>query len=96
MTELENLKRDYRAGLLRYLPRREEAPLHTGYIIGRTAVAGGMSLLDLARIHHEVLIEVLRTTPAEDLSRIATRASEFLMEVLATYDMAQRGFLAES
>ena len=35
MIELQKLKRDYRAAFLRYLPRREEAPLHVGYVIGR-------------------------------------------------------------
>jgi len=94
MTELADLRRDYRTSFLRYLVRRDEAPLHTGYVLGRTAVAEGMSILDLAQLHHEVLIEVLEDTPAGDLNSVATRASEFFVEVLATYDMAQRGFLA--
>ena len=58
MTELADLRRDYRTSFLRYLVRRDEAPLHTGYVLGRTAVAEGMSILDLAQLHHEVLIEV--------------------------------------
>ncbi len=94
MIELQKLKRDYRAAFLRYLPRREEAPLHVGYVIGRSAVADGLSILDLAQVHHEVLLEVLQDTPGEDLDDVATAASEFFVEVLATYDMAQRGFLA--
>ena len=53
-----------------------------------------MSILDLAQMHHEVLIEVLEETPAGDLNRVATSASEFFVEVLSTYEMAQRGFLA--
>ena len=94
MIELKNLKRDYRAAFLRYLLRREEAPLHVGYEIGRSAVAGGLSILELSQVHHEVLLEVLRESPADDLSGVATAASEFFAEVIATYDMAQRGFLA--
>ena len=31
---LDTLTRDYRAAFLRYLPRREEAALHTGYELG--------------------------------------------------------------
>ena len=93
MSELEDLRRDYRTGLLRYLIRRDEAPLHTGYILGRSAVATGLSILDLSQVHHEVLIEVLEDTPREDLGRVATSASEFFVEVLATYDMTQRSFL---
>jgi len=94
MTELADVRRDYRTSFIRYLVRRDEAPLHTGYVLGRTAVAEGMSILDLAQLHHEVLIEVLEDTPAGDLNGVATRASEFFVEVLATYEMAQRGFLA--
>jgi hypothetical protein len=93
MSGLEGLRRDYRVAFLRYLPRRQEAALARGYELGRAAVTEGLSILELAQIHHEVLLEALRETPAEDLTRVATAASEFLMEVLATFDMAQRGFL---
>ena len=93
MTTLDALTRDYRVAFLQYLPRREEAALHRGYQLGRSAVTEGRSILELARIHHEVLLEALRETPSEDLSQVATAASEFFLEVLATFDMAQRGFL---
>jgi hypothetical protein len=92
MTPLDAVRRDYKVAFLRYLPRREEAALHRGYEIGRSAVVRGLSLLDLATVHHEVLLEVLEGThkKPEDVALIATAASEFLLEVLATYDMTQR------
>lgn len=93
MTELDALTRNYRAAFLRYLPRREEVALNCGYELGRGAVTTGISILDLARIHHEILLEVLRDTRAEDVSALAAAASEFFVEVLATYDMTQRGLL---
>jgi hypothetical protein len=93
LTGLEGIERTYRTGFLRYLSRRDEAPLTSGYELGRSAVAAGVSVLDLARIHHEVLLEVLRETSQDDLTGVATAASEFFLEVLATYDMAQRAFL---
>ena len=93
MTDLSDLERDYRAAFLRYLVRREEGPLHVGYEIGRSAVAGGLSILDIAQVHHDVLLEVLRDTPVHDVSGVGTAASEFLVEVLSTYDMAHKGFL---
>jgi Phosphoserine phosphatase RsbU, N-terminal domain len=93
MTTLEDLTRDYRVAFLQYLPRRSEAALHRGYELGRAVVAEGVSVLDLARIHHEVLLEALHETPAEELPQVATAASEFFLEVLATFDMAQRRFL---
>lgn len=96
MTALANLRLDYRAAFLRYLPRREEAALHVGYQLGRSAVTDGFSILDLAQVHHDVFLEVLHDTQGEDLTQVATAASEFFLEVLATYDMAQRGFLPET
>ena len=93
MTALEDLKRDYRVAFLRYLPHRAEAALHRGYELGRLAVTEGLSILELARIHHEILLEALRETPVEELPEVATAASEFFLEVLATFDMTQRSFL---
>jgi len=93
MTTLDALTRDYRVAFLQYLPRREEAALHRGYQLGRSAVTEGRSVLELARIHHEVLLEALCETPAEDLGQVATAASEFFLEVLATVDMTQRRLL---
>ena len=93
MTGLEGLRRNYRVAFLQYLPRRQEAALARGYELGRAAVTEGLSILELAQIHHEVLLEALQETPVEDLGQVATAASEFFLEVLATFDMAQRGFL---
>ena len=93
MTGLEDLTRDYRVAFLQYLPRREEAALARGYELGRTAVTEGRSILELARIHHEILLEALRETPPGEVGQVATAASEFFLEVLATFDMAQRSFL---
>jgi hypothetical protein len=90
MTGLEALTRDYRVAFLQYLPRREEAALSRGYELGRTAVSDGVSILELARIHHDVLLEALRETPPEELTQVASAASEFFLEVLATVDMTQR------
>jgi hypothetical protein len=93
MRSLEDLTRDYRVAFLRYLPRREEAALARGYELGRTAVTEGRSILELARIHHEILLEALRETPPSEVGQVAAAASEFFLEVLATFDMAQRSFL---
>ena len=89
----ESVVRDYRAAFLRYLPRHDEAALHTGYEIGRSAVADGVSMLDLVRIHHEVLARVLLDSAPEQLPDLAASAADFLVEVLATFDMTQRALL---
>ena len=92
MNGLEDLTRDYRAAFLRYLPRQEEAALRTGYELGRQAVTEGISILELVRLHHDVLLEVLLDTSSDELARVTTSASEFFLEVVATYDMTQRAF----
>jgi hypothetical protein len=96
VSELERLQRNYRAAFLRYLPQRDEAALHAGYQMGRGAVAARLSLLDLAQVHHQVLFDVIKNSPAGELDDIARAASDFFVEVLATYDMTQRGFVTGS
>jgi Phosphoserine phosphatase RsbU, N-terminal domain len=90
MTDLDSLKRSYRAAFLRYLPRREEAALHTGYELGRGAVEDGVSMLEIAQVHHDILLEVLGDNGDTDPAAVATAASEFFLEVLATFDMTHR------
>ena len=96
MTAVDDLERNYRAAFLRYLPRQDEAALHVGYHIGRAAVGDGLSILELAQVHHQVLVEVLTDTPTDDVARIAATASDFFLQVLATYDLTQRAYLANT
>ena len=96
MTSADGLIRSYRAAFLSYLPRRDEAALHRGYELGRAAVVERRSLLELVHVHHQVLAEVLQETPADEVASVATAASEFLLEVLATFDMTQRQLRATS
>jgi hypothetical protein len=93
---LERLRRNYRAAFLRYLPNRDEAALDAGYQIGRSAVVEGLTILDLVQVHHDVLREVLRTGSPEELDGLTATAADFLVEVLATYEMTRRGYLAKS
>jgi hypothetical protein len=90
---LEAFRQNYLAAFLRYLARRDETALHDGYELGRSAVAGRLGLLEVARVHHDVFLHVLSTVSAEELADVGTAASEFFLEVLATYDMAQKVFL---
>jgi Phosphoserine phosphatase RsbU, N-terminal domain len=90
---LEGLVQDYRIAFLRYLPRKEETALTAGYALGRQALVGGVSLLDLVQIHHRVLAETLEPAQAEEHSDVVTAAGAFFAEVVAAYDMAGRGLL---
>lgn len=95
MSDLDALIRDYRVAFLRYLPQHGESALTAGYQIGRAAVENGVSLLHLAQVHHAVLSEVLTSSAPEEARDIATAASEFFLEVLAPFDMAQRSLLGD-
>jgi Phosphoserine phosphatase RsbU, N-terminal domain len=85
---------EYDAAISRYLSRPNEAGLATAYEIGRSAVARGLSLLDLSAMHHGALLRELRHArgPGEVEARTLA-ASAFFGEVLATFEMARRGFL---
>lgn len=90
MSTLGDLTLDYRAGFQRYLPQRSEAALTQGYELGRRAVVMKVSVLDLIQVHHQVLGEVLGDASSEEVRDVTSAACEFLLEVLATFDMAQR------
>jgi hypothetical protein len=90
VTPVENLRRDHRAAFLRHLGHRHESSLHAGYELGRSALAAGISLLEVIRVHHDVLVEVLRTTRPDEVEAVAEAASDFLLEVVASFDMSQR------
>jgi serine phosphatase RsbU (regulator of sigma subunit)/anti-sigma regulatory factor (Ser/Thr protein kinase) len=70
-----------------------ERGLERAYELGRAAISDDMSMLDIAAIHLESLAEALAlATSPEEHQRIARAATEFAMESLSTFEMAQRGF----
>jgi len=91
--DLDGLTQDYRIAFLRYLPQHDEAALTAGYAIGREAIAGAVSLLHLVLLHHRVLREVLEDTSTPEQGSVVDAAGTFFSEVVAAYEMAQRGHL---
>lgn len=81
----------YNQGLARHVNVPEEASLALAYELGRDAIEGGMSLLDLLWTHQASLNEVLGKTTRE-VAEVLARAAEFLAEALAPYEMAYQGF----
>jgi serine phosphatase RsbU (regulator of sigma subunit) len=79
----------YRIALSAHVTARDETGRSEAYQLGRQAVAAGMSLLDLTVVHEEALEAV--ATPGNPAARAA--ATEFYLEALSTFDMAQRGYL---
>jgi len=90
VSALADLVLDYRVAFLRYLSQRSEAALTVGYELGRRAVDDGISVLDVSQVHHQLLVEVLEGTPAQDVPDVVVAGSEFLVEVLSTFDLAHR------
>jgi hypothetical protein len=89
----ERFRRDYAPAFLQYLSEGGEPGRRAAYELGRRAISERLSILDLARIHHSMLLDVLKThRTSQELEHIARAASEFLVEALAVFEMTQRGF----
>jgi len=92
--QLGRLSQDLTPPFLAYLANRDEAGLRAAYELGRRAMEQGVSLLDFVRTYNDVALKVLATARTADSAHdIAHAASVFLVEALASYEMAQRGFM---
>lgn len=93
-TDLERLRQDHRPVFLSWLTRRDETGLRQAYELGRKALECSIGLLDLVRIHNEAYLDIMRSSrTVEDASAVAAGAAEFLIELVAPFEMARRGFL---
>lgn len=93
-TVRESFREAYAAAFHEYVTSGAgEQGLERAYDLGRKAVTEGLGMLDLTAVHHEVLAEALAlASSTEEHQRAATAATEFAMESLSTFEMAQRGF----
>jgi signal transduction histidine kinase len=67
--------------------------LQEAYELGRTAIARGLGLLDMARVHQQALASCLSTTPSADVKARRLEAAEtFFMETLSPFEVEHRGF----
>lgn len=79
---------EYAAAFHAFLGRRDEGQRRLAYELGREAVAGDLTVLDLAVAHHEALAAEL--AESEDAEDVATAAGDFFLEALSAFEMAQR------
>ena len=71
----------------------EEEALMEALDLGKLALSEGKSLLDLVSIHHRLVPEFLAQSPSRtEISRRFERAEEFLAQVVAPFEMANRGW----
>jgi two-component system, NarL family, sensor histidine kinase DegS len=83
---LRAFSRRYGTALAGCLARQEEGALEQAYEFGRTAIARGLGVLEMVRIHQQAL--------APGLSPSALSAAQtFFMEALSPFEAAHRGFL---
>lgn len=89
----------YETALREYLRRPEEESLTQAYELGRLAVAENVSLVDLTTVFFSALDEIEGTTQQRFESsdepkprRLNEYASEFLIETLATEEMARASY----
>jgi two-component system, NarL family, sensor histidine kinase UhpB len=91
--DVRDLERAYASALEEYLSMGGEHALRTAYEIGRTALADGRGVLDMAAMHHAAVARVLQgMTSRLSLSHNLERAQEFFAESLSPYEIAHRGF----
>jgi serine phosphatase RsbU (regulator of sigma subunit) len=88
-----SLREQYEEAFRAYLRDPGEHGLQRAYELGRQAVQVGLSILELADSHHDVLTsELAGTTGGRAAAALAESARVFLNETLSTFDMASRGF----
>jgi signal transduction histidine kinase len=91
--ETAKLERAYAKALAEYLSMGDEEALHSGYEIGRAALACGLGIRDMADMHHANIARVVeRMTPPATFGQDLDRAHLFFGESLSPYEMTHRGF----
>src|SRR6266478_5166061 len=91
--KLENFEEEYRSALHGYAAGGGELDLGRAYELGRRALEEQVSVVELASMHHQVLIDLIRTSENEQRKEELLRSSaEFLSECVSPYEMAHRGF----
>jgi PAS domain S-box-containing protein len=90
---LHELSELYAAALQNYLLTEGEEALHLAYELGRRAIAEGLGILDMIRIHQHASFAALLPTMALGLNPRSLQAVEsFLMEALSPFEAHYRGF----
>src|SRR5258708_14031182 len=88
-----SLSKRYAAALLGYLTCHEERILNRAYEMGREAIARGLGVLDIARIHHEALAELILSSDSKNRERPTVEAGQTLfLEALSPFEVGHRGF----
>ena len=84
---------EYRSSLCEYAAEGGELALRRAYELGRRALTEQKSLVEIASLHHQAVLALVRDAESEKHTEELLRSSaEFLAECLSPYEMAHRGF----
>ena len=84
---------EYRSSLREYAAGGGEPALGRAYELGRRALSEQKSLVEMASLHHQAVLALVRDAGSEKRREELLRSSaEFLAECLSPYEMAHRGF----
>jgi len=88
-----NFDDEYRSSLREYAGGGGELALGRAYELGRRALNEKKSLVEMASLHHQTVLALIRDAESEKRGEELIQAgSEFLAECLSPYEMAHRGF----
>jgi signal transduction histidine kinase len=84
---------EYRTSLREYAAGGGEPALGRAYELGRRALTEQKSLVEMASLHHQAILALVRDAESEKhLEELLRASAEFLAECLSPYEMAHRGF----
>jgi len=90
---LAKLSRQYLAVLRNYIAREQEASLQRAYELGRKAIADGLGVWDVAKLHQGALAALLLPALTLEARARTIRAAEtFFLESLSPFEATHRGF----
>src|SRR2546422_1034571 len=91
--KLAKLSRQYLAVLRNYVAREQEASLQRAYELGRKAIADGLGVWDMAKLHQGALAALLLPALTLEAKARTIRAAEtFFLESLSPFEATHRGF----
>lgn len=83
----------YGSLLRRYIAQTQEEVLAQANGLGRAAMAGGLGVLEMTRIHQTSIVQLLREAEFTESQAAVMQSSEtFLLEALSPFEMTYRGF----
>ena len=84
---------EYRSSLREYSAGGGETALGRAYELGRRALSEQKSLVEIASLHHQAVLALVREAETEKRrEELLGSSAEFLAECLSPYEMAHRGF----